>query len=173
MCKMLSCPTRSYTVPYHVVREAIGLSDRQRAKRLPCRRPLAPRCYASGTPGCLKSVRWRETNRRGGAHFLPLPLERPRAKDDLRRPPGEEKRVLFFFSTRRLPARFPRAGRATCCACQCPWLPAVWVCACRRATATGRAAFRGGNAEHAHARVTLPPPVIYDGTGALAIAPPH
>ena len=163
---------RTAGMPYTVartrtVREA---SDRQRAKRLPCRRPLAPRCY---TPGCLKSVRWRETNRRGGAHFLPLPLERPRAQDDLRRPPGEEKRVLFFFSTRRLPARFPRAGRATCCACQCPWLPDLCVCACRRATATGRAAFRGGNAEHADARVTLPPPVIYDGTGALAIAPPH
>ena len=91
---------RTAGMPYTVartrtVREA---SDRQRAKRLPCRRPLAPRCY---TPGCLKSVRWRETNRRGGAHFLPLPLERPRAQDDLRRPPGEEKRVLFFFSTNR------------------------------------------------------------------------
>ena len=64
---------RTAGMPYTVartrtVREA---SDRQRAKRLPCRRPLAPRCY---TPGCLKSVRWRETNRRGGAHFLPLPL---------------------------------------------------------------------------------------------------
>ena len=64
---------RTAGMPYTVartrtVREA---SDRQRAKRLPCRRPLAPRCY---TPGGLKSVRWRETNRRGGAHFLPLPL---------------------------------------------------------------------------------------------------
>ena len=64
---------RTAGMPYTVartrtVREA---SDRQRAKRLPCRRPLAPRCY---TPGGLKSVRWRETNRRGGARFLPLPL---------------------------------------------------------------------------------------------------
>ena len=51
-------------MPYTLVHGTVpGLSDRQRAKRLPCRRPLAPRCYASGTPGCLKSVRWRETNR--------------------------------------------------------------------------------------------------------------
>ena len=87
---------RTAGMPYTVartrtVREA---SDRQRAKRLPCRRPLAPRCY---TPGCLKSVRWRETNRRGGAHFLPLPRDVP---ETIRPGPPVKKKGGFFFFPR-------------------------------------------------------------------------
>ena len=87
---------RTAGMPYTVartrtVREA---SDRQRAKRLPCRRPLAPRCY---TPGCLKSIRWRETNRRGGAHFLPLPRDVP---ETIRPGPPVKKKGGFFFFPR-------------------------------------------------------------------------
>ena len=84
---------------------------------------------------------------------------REREQDDLKRPPGEEKRGLFFFST-GLPARVspePAEPRAV------PVIaPGSWLCECVRAgepRATGRAALPGGNAEHVDARVTLPPPV--------------